>query len=69
MEHLEDGKVRYRLYFGGNPALNSHEFVSVRVYEIGDSFEIEASRKRWTVAEVLDGGDSIPDTLLIRKAD
>ena len=44
MEYLANGTVRYRLYFGGNPTLNSHDFASVRVYEVGDTSEIEASR-------------------------
>jgi hypothetical protein len=69
MEHLKDGKARYRLDFGGNPTLNSHDFVSYRMYEVRDSFEIEASRKRWTVAAVLEAEDGVPDTLVIRKAD
>ena len=69
MEYLDDGKVRYRLTFGGAPSLNSHDFVSVRVYEVSDSFEIEASRGRWTVAEVLAAEDGFPDTLVIAKVD
>lgn len=68
-EYLKDGRVRYRLDFGGDPARNSHDFLSVRVYEVGDAFEIEASRAQWTVAEVLDAEDGVPDTLVIRKAD
>lgn len=69
MEYLADGRVRYRLTFGGNPSLNSHDFVSVRVYEVGDAFEIEASRARWTVADVHAAEDGLPDTLVIAKAD
>jgi hypothetical protein len=69
VQHLGAGKVRYRLDFRGDPALNRHDFVSVRGYEVGDEFKIEASRHRWTVAEVLAADDGIPDSLVIAKAD
>ena len=69
MEYLKDGGIRYRLYFGGNPALNSHDFVSVRVYEVGDNFEIEASRWAWTITEALAAEDGVPDTLVIAKVE
>lgn len=65
---MGEGSVRYRLLFQDAPWLDSSDFVSDRVYEVGDSLDIDegkGSTATWNVAGVIAEEEGVPDTLVM----